>query len=756
MNINLSLSVSKSAAGEWPITYTYIFSNGSPERFSFFSYLTSNLALFISGDYDISCKFADKDIPGSPFTAHIYSNYDDLDAAAPRPTVGKPCDVELKIPESFRPEDIANGEVIAELERPNGRKEPLEPLRVNDDGTLAVTFIPYEPGEHLIHVYKRGREVQNSPFSVMVHAQRVGDVYPVGHTCDLDFKVPEDIEDLIATLKRPSGKVDESLKLQPGPQPGTISVSFVPREAGEHFLSIKRKKDKSPIAGSPFSILVESEEPVEGVGCPVDYCFSLDDVNLPEDIEKNRIKATIKRPSSDIEEPIDVKLNSDNTLSCSFVPRETGLHYINIRKYSRHVEGSPFVIKVTAPEGVSSVGKPYGKGLESPDINLPEDYPRLTAALKRPSSPREEELKLVLNGDNTLGVAFTPREEGEHLIHLRKDKKDVQNSPYSVMVGAKEEKVEEVHPMGRTCDVNLDIQGVKLPEDLEKDLLRGFLKRPNSSNEEPLKLEITSDNSLGVSFVPQEPGEHQISVRKKTPDRKWKDVPGSPFSIMVEAAEAVNAVGTPCDCLLDMPSVRIPEDLKRLTATLKRPSSRQEEDLKLRVTSDNKPFASFVPREPGPHLISIKKYGSHVKNSPFTVMVVAPEAGNAIGRPCGVGLEIPGLKLPDDYNNGLLTASLKRPSGKPEEPLPLALNSDNTLSVSFTPQETGEHFVTVKKSGNHVNGSPFSVMVSGPGPADASKVVCTGPGKNSQYALYKSLKYNLEKNPRVAFNQKDI
>ena len=290
-------------------------------------------------------------------------------------------------------------------------------------------------------------------------------------------------------------------------------------------------------------------------------------------------------------------------------------------------------------------------------------------------------------------------------------------------------QVEEVHPMGRTCDVNLDIQGVTLPDDLDKDLLRGFLKRPNSEKEEPLVLEITRDNSLGVSFVPEEPGEHQISVRKKSPDRKWRDVPGSPFSIMVEAAEAVNAVGTPCDCLLDIPNLRLPEDLNRLTAKLKRPSSRQEEDLKLRVTSDNKPFVSFVPREPGEHLISIKKNRDHVKGSPFSVMVVAPETGNAIGRPCGVGLEIPGLKLPDDYNNGLLTASLQRPSGKPEEPLPLALNSDNTLSVSFTPQETGEHFVTVKKSGNHVNGSPFSVMVSGPGPADPSKVVCTGPGK---------------------------
>ena len=243
----------------------------------------------------------------------------------------------------------------------------MEPLRVNPDGTLAVTFIPYEPGEHLIHVYKNKHEVQNSPFSVMVQAQRVGDIYPVGHTCDLDFKVPEDINDLVGTLKRPSGKVEESLKLQPGPKPGTISVSFVPREVGEHYLSIRRKRDKSPVAGSPFSILVESEEPVEGVGCPVDYCLKLDDVNLPEDIEKNRLKGTLKRPSSDKEEPIDLKLNSDNTLSCSFVPRETGLHYINIKKYGRHVEGSPFVVKVTAPEGVSSVGKPYGKGLESPD-----------------------------------------------------------------------------------------------------------------------------------------------------------------------------------------------------------------------------------------------------------------------------------------------------------------------------------------------------------------------------------------------------
>lgn len=89
------------------------------------------------------------------------------------------------------------------------------------------------------------------------------------------------------------------------------------------------------------------------------------------------------------------------------------------------MEGSLFVIKVIVLEGVLSVGKFYGKGLESFDINLLEDYLRLIVVFKRLFSFREEELKFVLNGDNILGVVFILCEEGEYLIYFRKDKKDV-------------------------------------------------------------------------------------------------------------------------------------------------------------------------------------------------------------------------------------------------------------------------------------------------------------------------------------------
>lgn len=38
---------------------------------------------------------------------------------------------------------------------------------------------------------------------------------------------------------------------------------------------------------------------------------------------------------------------------------------------------------------------------------------------------------------------------------------------------------------------------------------------------------------------------------------------------------------------------------------------------------------SFIPREVGEHLVSIKKNGSHVPNSPVTIMVVQSEIGDA-------------------------------------------------------------------------------------------------------------------------------
>lgn len=41
------------------------------------------------------------------------------------------------------------------------------------------------------------------------------------------------------------------------------------------------------------------------------------------------------------------------------------------------------------------------------------------------------------------------------------------------------------------------------------------------------------------------------------------------------------------------------------------------------------PGISFIPREVGEHLVSIKKNGNHVANSPVSIMVVQSEIGDA-------------------------------------------------------------------------------------------------------------------------------
>lgn len=177
---------------------------------------------------------------------------------------------------------------------------------------------------------------------------------------------------------------------------------------------------------------------------------------------------------------------------------------------------------------------------------------------------------------------------------------------------------------------------------------------------------------------------------------------------MVEAAEAPNAVGKPCDSKLDIPELKIPDDLPKVKSTLKRPGSNVEEPIKLKVLSDNTISASFVPKSPGEHLISVKKDNRHLTGSPFPIMVTADEPVNRVGKPVGVGLEeIPAEDLPR------LEAGLQRPDSEVEEPVRIKQNSDDTLSAQFIPHEEGVHKLHIRKDKKLLPESPYLINVLG-------------------------------------------
>lgn len=194
--------------------------------------------------------------------------------------------------------------------------------------------------------------------------------------------------------------------------------------------------------------------------------------------------------------------------------------------------------------------------------------------------------------------------------------------------------------------------------------------------------------------------------------KRYRPVLGSPFSITVTDEKPKNPIGKPVSFALgDIPL----RDLPRIQVFLQRPGSDSEEAITLKQNSDNSFSVSFIPREPGVHKVHVRKNCQPLPGSPYVIEVIddrvfdtpakvpygkAPygkvplpdilkqeavftkevspaEEKLPVGRICDFNLEIPGFSLPRDFRK--LTATIRRPSGKREEPINLELNPDNTL-----------------------------------------------------------------------------
>lgn len=81
-------------------------------------------------------------------------------------------------------------------------------------------------------------------------------------------------------------------------------------------------------------------------------------------------------------------------------------------------------------------------------------------------------------------------------------------------------------------------------------------------------------------------------------------------------------------------------------------------------------------------------------------------SGHYVGQSCECQFEFPGLS---DVSK--LRVMLKRPGANTEEPLDVTKGSGQSILVAFTPNESGEHQLSMLVSGRHVSGSPFQIPV---------------------------------------------
>merc|ERR1719230_1046209 len=255
----------------------------------------------------------------------------------------------------------------------------------------------------------------------------------VGHPClhSLGTPAPKDLSPLDGTITSPSGQ-KEPAKLDKAPD-GSLAVEFTPKEPGQHVVDVT--KDGKPIPGSPFPILAEEpgKRPKVGEPCTVAQ-EKPKDVNLPKDLKD--LKGVVTAPSGK-KSPVKCTQTPDDNLGLEFTPEEPGRHVIDVTKNGKPVEGSPFVVMVD--EDKPKVGEPTTSAKPCPkDVNLPRDLKDLKGTVVAPSG-KKSPVKCTETPDKELGLEFTPEEPGLHVIHVTKNGKPVDGSPFVVDVQPEEQ-----------------------------------------------------------------------------------------------------------------------------------------------------------------------------------------------------------------------------------------------------------------------------------------------------------------------------
>uniref|UniRef100_A0A8C4RYN7 Filamin C n=1 Tax=Erpetoichthys calabaricus TaxID=27687 RepID=A0A8C4RYN7_ERPCA len=731
---------------------------------------TVNYTPAMDGPYTISVKYADQEVPRSPFKIKVLPTHDASKVRASGPGLnasGVPASLPVEFTIDAR--DAGEGLLTVQILDPEGKPKKAN-IRDNGDGTYTVSYVPDMTGRYTITIKYGGDEIPYSPFRI--HALPTGDAskclvtvsiggHGLGTGLGPTIQIGEETVITVDAKAAGKGKVTCKVSTPDGAEldvdvvenaDGTFDIYYTAPEPGKYVITIRFGGEHIP--NSPFHVVVgacdtipiieepcdmlqlhqpyqpyhsgfpshwateEPVAPVDGIE-PILRPFNL---VIPFTVQKGEITGEVRMPSGKTARP-NITDNKDGTVTVKYAPTEKGLHEMDIKYDGNHIPGSPLQFFVDAIN--SGHVTAYGPGLSHGMVNKPATFTIVTKDAGEGGlslaveGPSKAEITCKDNKDGTCTVSYLPTALGDYNIIVKFDDKHIPGSPFTAKITGDDSMRTSQLNVGTSTDVSLKITETDLSS------LTASIRAP-SGNEEPCLLKRLPNRHIGISFTPKEVGEHVVSVKKN-----GKHVTNSPFKIMVGQSEIGDAskVKVSGKGLLEGHTFEVSEfivDTRNagyggLGLSIEGPS---KVDINCEDVEDGTCKVTYCPTEPGNYIINIKFADQHV---PGRVQSKSERSLNFIFSTCIAANCLLNLSIPKYKKSKKMTAQVTSPSGKTND-AEIIEGEDSTYSVRFVPQEMGPHTVNVKYRGQHVPGSPFQFTVGPLGEGGAHKVRAGGTG----------------------------
>ncbi|KAI4827415.1 hypothetical protein KUCAC02_030810 [Chaenocephalus aceratus] len=715
----------------------------------------------VEGPYSVAVKYAEEDIPRSPFKFRVLPTHDasKVRASGPGLTSGVPASFPVEF--NIDAKDAGQGQLSVLITDQDGK--PRQPtIHDNGDGTYLVSYIPHRAGRYTIVIKYGGDDIPASPYRVRATATGdaskctvtgpgVGPTVAIGKELGLVVNAKAAGKGKVScVVVQPDGSEVEAEVLEN--EDGTFDIFYTALAPGNYVIYVRFGGENIP--RSPFKVMATDEVPImqeerfspsqaPGVGFQPWVTsdpnsssingsgFRPFDMVIPFSFTKGEITGEVLMPSGKSAQPL-ISDNLDGTVTVQYSPTEAGLHEMHIKYNGTHIPESPlqFYVNHASSPNVTAHGPGLCYGVANKVATFTvftEDASEggLDLAIEGPS---KADISCVDNKDGTCSVSYLPTLPGDYNILVKYNSKHIEGSPFTARITEDNQRRSQVK-LGSAADFSLDINETDL------SLLTASILAP-SGRDEPCLLKRLANNHIGISFIPREVGEHQVSILKN-----GRHVANSPITIMVVQSEIgdASAVKVHGDGLVQGTTFNNSSfvvDTREagyggLALSIEGPS---KVDIQTEDMEDGTCGVTYCPTEPGNYIVSIRFAEEHVPGSAFTVRVTGEgriresitrrqkaASVSSVGSVCDLSLKIPAIDIQD------VSAEVSSPSGA-RQPAELVAAGNDTYCVRFVPTEMGVHSVSVRYRGVHVPGSPFQFTVGPLGEGGAAKVRAGGPG----------------------------